>query len=494
MIFLFLGKVAAQYFASPHNFLISHSLISHVLATPLVLNATISSQQVYLDGSFQVTGTKFESCAAVFDMWQTGTGGAIFAQNGFLSMQECIFTRNVATYGGAVMTSETATTIFNTQFTENIAKSDVGALWSLAIEEQTSVPKYPLTLNRVNFTKNKATNYYGAACSNFTHPMIQFCHFQGNEAGLSVGALGLIGFATATVTDTDFQNNVCLAGGELACAALWIQGVQTQNIFSVRFDNTFFKSNSANGEQKDYIVTYGQVQLTFTGYTCFDIVSDRVFSSLKGEAVYDTQTIKYEVDNLEDCKADFPTETFTASDIFTPTKAPTNTKTDPSETHSSSESEPSESSSSSESMTSESESPTPSESQSQSPPPSSQEEESELNVPALAGSLLGLLLLIIIIIVIVCCCCKKGCCPCCGCCKLCCNCFKCCCCCNKRCCRRKKRKHPDTDIRAPMLVIPRDQQHDDSFVIFVNPQCGPQEIHESSDEDLRPDTHHQETL
>ena len=428
-------------------------------------------------------------------MWQTGTGGAIFAQNGFLSVQHCTFTRNVATYGGAVMMSQAVTTIVTSAFTENIAKSDAGALWSLAIEDQTLVQKYSLTLSRVNFTKNKATNYYGAACCNFTHTTIQFCHFQGNEAGLSVGALGLIGFATATVTSTDFQDNACLTGGELSCAALWVQGVQSQAIFNVRFDNTFFKSNTVNGQQKDYVVTYGPVHLTFTGYTCFDIVSDHVFSAVKGEAVYETQTIKYEVDNLEDCKADFPTETFTASDIFTPTKEPTSTKSYPSETHSSSEFDPSESISNSASMSSESESPSPSESESQSPSPSSEEEESELNVPALAGSLLGLLLLIIIIIIIVCCCCKKGCCPCCGCCKLCCNCFKCCCCCcNKRCCRRKKHKHPNTDIRAPMLVIPKDPKHDDSFVIFVNPQCGPQEIHESSDEDLRPDTHHQETL
>ena len=496
---LIIGELMASDFVKAHRYIIMDTFMSRILATPVVSNTTISSQQVFLDGTFQVTSTVFDSCAAVFDMWQTGTGGAIFVQNGYLTVKDCTFSKNVATYAGAVMTVNTPSTIYDSKFIENVATSDVGALWSLTIEDQMEMPRYYLTITGGNFTKNSAANHCGALCSNFTHPTVQYCHFHSNQAGLSAGALGLIGFASAIVTGTDFQDNSCKTDGEFASPAVWVQGALSRNTFTVNFENTFFKSNLVNGKQKAHVVTYEEVKLIFRGYTCFDVASDSAFSAVKGEAIYDTQTIKYDVDSMDECKAGFPTDTFTASDIFTPTKAPTSTKTNPSETHSPGESYPQTdppesqpSASSFESMTSESESP--SESQSQSTSPSEQEEESDLNVPALAGSLLGLLLLIIIIIVIVCCCCKKGCCPCCGCCKLCCNCFKCCCCCNKRCCRRKKRKHPDTDIRAPMLVVPRDPQHDDSFVIFVNPRCGPEDIHESSDEDLKPDIKHEETL
>ena len=161
LVALLLTESLSYDFARAGKYMITNTAISHFLATPLVLNATISTQQEYLDGSFQVTGTTFDSCAAVFDMWQTGTGGAIFAQNGFLSIQDCGFTNNAATYAGAVMTANTLTTIINSKFTGNVAKSDAGSIWSLAIEEDmTDSAKYKLTLNGGNFTKNKASMYY----------------------------------------------------------------------------------------------------------------------------------------------------------------------------------------------------------------------------------------------------------------------------------------------------------------------------------------------
>lgn len=483
---LMLQMSSSYIFSQEHKYSISSTLFGNMMARPMLFTM---SQRECVNGSFQIADTIFDSCASILELWQAGTGGAVFAQNADVTVERCAFNNNAAQYGGAMVTVGSSTTIMGSKFTGNTAISDVGALWSIVIEEQTSTPQNQLILQEGNFTNNRARDYYGAVCSNFTHPTIQYCHFDGNEAGLSAGALGLIGFGTAQVSTTDFQNNACLKENTFGCSAVWVQGTKSSSIFCAQFENAYFKNNLMDGVPKDYIVSYDRVNIEFRGYTCFDINHEFVFSYVIEEASYDTDSISYGIENLEECRGDTPTIPMTdpSTSHSQPDPDPESSSPAESESPSSLESDSEPQSSLESDLESFPDSDSESVSQSSSDPI---QEESELNIPALAGSLLGLLLLIIIIIII-CCCCKKRCCPCCGCCKGCCGCFKaCCCCCCRPCrCRRKKRKYQDSEIVVPMIGVVKGARHDDAFVIIHNPRCGCEDAQDSSDEDKKDDVH-----
>ena len=209
-----------------------------------------------------------------------------------LDMGHCTFSNNPSTYGGAMLAVNSIVTVIRSNCFGNISKIDVGSVWSLTLQEAGDSERYQMTVTGGDFTKNKASNYYSAMCCNFTHPLIQYCHFYGNEADLSVGGLGLLGYASAIVSDTDFQANTCLQNRGMACPAVWVQGAaQSEAVFSVHFENTLFVSNLVKWRQNAHIVTYEKVKLIFRSYNCFDVPETLAYTSVKGQASYDTETI-----------------------------------------------------------------------------------------------------------------------------------------------------------------------------------------------------------
>lgn len=212
-------------------------------------------------GTITITDSKFENNHA-------RQGGAIDIEGYTLNIENTEFIANEATVlGGAIHTSlGTVATISNSKFENNngyqggaiAAKGNSG---SLTIDDSefignevygTEMPgsstwssggaiwsDLAITVTDSNFTDNYA-EYNGGAIyiqpTTAANAVIDNCRFVDNSAGANYGALVYLGSATMTVSDSYFDNNnvngqpnaITLNGGKLALSGNTIEGISPE--------------------------------------------------------------------------------------------------------------------------------------------------------------------------------------------------------------------------------------------------------------------------
>ena len=156
---------------------------------------------------------------------------------GYVSIQDCIFQSNSATYGGAVWLylSTGNVNITNCTFQNNSAtNNDGGAVWLDGSKGTVSITNYTFENNSAIYEGGGALGLYGPS----GNVIITDCTFQNNNATDGGGAVKLVqSTGNISITNCTFHNNsATFAGG-----AVWLDG-STGN---VNITNCTFQINSA---------------------------------------------------------------------------------------------------------------------------------------------------------------------------------------------------------------------------------------------------------
>lgn len=459
-------------------------------------NAIVHSEYVTKDA--EINNTNFIGCTAFGILFNEATGAALFAAGSKIAIFNCKLNGNIAKYGGAVCAYDCILNISNSFFDLNKALNYSGALWSMAYEKDGATfpnAETKLYIFQTDFTNNMAKEFFGAVAANYTNPMIENCNFYNNTA-VEGGALGVICWYQANLYNVEMINNTCLNNG---CPALWIQGrteikYTAMNIYCT---NVIFINNTNFKDKLCAITYYGLVTLITQGYFCFDGLKDDLIKGYGGAIGENKDNVYfYNISSVKECRYLVPTQIFTQSIEFTQSNEFT-----PSQKFSSSKSftKTSDFTKSSEfsysnsfsltnqftesnlfscslsfeiptptlsptteettQQTTNKETPTSSQTQSSSPS-ENQEKKEKKHSPLNAGlgGLGGLLLLIVLVIIIYCLCRNKnkksGCCG----------------------CKKKEKVEVSLDIELKEepqpLYIPRDADWDSKFVIWPNPTYG----------------------
>ncbi|KAH0789446.1 hypothetical protein GPJ56_006658 [Histomonas meleagridis] len=444
-------------------------------------------------------------------MLNEGSGGALFIYNSNVKISQCVFEDNSALYAGAINGYKSSITIEECSFTNNEGINDIGSIWSMGEDPK----KHELHITNSNFTNNKA-NRFGAICSNYTNLMISNCLFEGNRGNEAVGALGIIGSESATISCTSFIGNTCgRSSFEVPSPTIWIQE-DKGNGFKLNLIGVCFFGNKEDNSILNGIAMYTQKQtqisLIYNEFVCFD--------GDKENFIMKTDKIVLEESGTEYMRSNQQTQNECIMEIYPPSETSTEEESSTSSSHETSESPSSSSESLTESSSSHEEistsssetsqtyseisssselssetsqasseessdsstgsssssSETSSEASSEESSESSSEESSEasseeassqasspaqnpdISLPLGLGMGLGLLLLLLLLLLL-CCCCKKRC----QCCKCCC---KCCCRCKRR---RKSQKISETNNYITEVFID-DKVDFDDYIIFNNPK------------------------
>lgn len=185
--------------------------INNLFDNLIVTYSTFVSNKAYLGGAIHSYGTLTLN-NNIFSSNVANEGGALVNLYGRASLKTDKFSYNVATGqgGGAIITSQNTMTVTDSTFTHNTSKQGGGAIHNCNL----ALPKSG-DLNVINciFTSNKATNDAGGAIKNGKGNLIVTnSKFIGNSA-ISAGAVVNLNGNAALKHDTFIGNVATLFGG-----------------------------------------------------------------------------------------------------------------------------------------------------------------------------------------------------------------------------------------------------------------------------------------
>lgn len=465
--------------------------------------------QILKSESVIILNTNFSKCTAIDSLFDNSAGGAIWTMNCTLTIQGCNFQSNIAQYASCLCTYGCTTFIFDSEFIDSSAIKDVGAIWSMGSDKESR--ECTLTINNTYFRNNRAGRYVGAVASNMSNPSITNCEFTNNSAKSAVGACAIVFSSFFILDSVKFIDNRSEEKFEgTTSPALFLQSSQPNANQEIIFQNCYFHNNVGSDSVTHGMTLLGSILFSKFEYICFDADENNAIEDIDNQNTISDAIIRYNIQSYEQCQAAFETASFSKSNSFLPssifsktekfsatsdfsessqfsntksfsrssifTRSLSFTRT-PSFTNSqtfsgssgftksetfysfldfieSSEYVPNPSDISMSSLES---SETPSEEPSETPTEESTDSEEEieemekpnLDIPALGGGLGGLLLLLLLLLIILCCCRKKnrggGCCA-----------------------RTKKTKETKT-VFVQDLILPRSPDDEQSFQVYPNP-------------------------
>lgn len=189
-------------------------------------NITLLNIKIVTDNQFaslSATNTVFKDSGD-----ENSKGGAIYSQySGSITLTNCSFYNNFASYGGAIYMSKGSICIYNSTFEDN------SAIYGGAI----FVNENLLEIYNSTFKNNVALMSGGAITSSYRSTLIinNDSSFYKNKASFEGGAIYSI-YASSSIFKSSFENNSAAAGG-----ALFID-----NSTSVNISGNEFKNNSAS--------------------------------------------------------------------------------------------------------------------------------------------------------------------------------------------------------------------------------------------------------
>ena len=150
---------------------------------------------------YYVSPCSVDSCQFVSNT-ASEDGGAVYANLTSLTLSNCGFGDNHATYGGAAHIYESPAAVTSCTFLEN------GALSAGAIRILGSTPSFTDCM----FLSNTGTDYGGAVMvQSYAAPVFEDCLFYDNRAGIDSGALSLVS-AGGSITGCTFAGNAAPLG------------------------------------------------------------------------------------------------------------------------------------------------------------------------------------------------------------------------------------------------------------------------------------------
>jgi hypothetical protein len=241
----------------------------------------------------KITGLSIIDCNA----GSGGIGGAI-GNGGYLTVNNCVFSGNVAGSGGAIYNSGpefstpgTSLTLNHDTFSNNradgSATNDVGyggAIDNLAGVVDTSLPySFPVIINTCVFTGNTAE--YGGAVSNTIGQMtISDSTFEGNQAtGRSDSSGGAItnnfdSVEFSTSQPSQFGNNLtiedCTISGNTATGStstaggIWSDDLSEEGSQKLSLINTILAGNTAGSDPDIHYTTENQLHDSISASYC----------------------------------------------------------------------------------------------------------------------------------------------------------------------------------------------------------------------------------
>ena len=188
-------------------------------------NITLINLKIVTDNRFislSATNTVFKDCGD-----DNSNGGAIYSQySGSMTLTNCSFYNNSASYGGAIYMSQGSLYIYNSTFEDNSAVYG-GAIF---------VNENLLEIYNSTFKNNVALMSGGAITSLYGSSLINNnSSFYKNKAGFEGGAIYSV-YGSSSIFKSSFENNSASAGG-----ALFIDNTANLNI-----SGNEFKNNSAS--------------------------------------------------------------------------------------------------------------------------------------------------------------------------------------------------------------------------------------------------------
>jgi predicted outer membrane repeat protein len=173
----------------------------------------------------------------------SNSGGAISGSNKNVSITNCIFTNNSASYGGTISDIDTIT---NSIFDNNTASSGGGAIFSAnAINNSTFTNNSASnggavyggsTIINSTFTNNITSGNGGAVYSNSSDTIITNSTFTNNSAEKGGGVYG-----SSTITNCVFTNNSASYGGAIYSSSY---GTITNSTFTNNIGGAIFGSST----------------------------------------------------------------------------------------------------------------------------------------------------------------------------------------------------------------------------------------------------------
>ena len=196
-----------------------------------------------IDSSLSMRNCIIQDCSAYsFHQGSTSWGGAIYAANGNLILEDCKFLRNEAGRvvgggtGGGMYLVEIQTTLVSCDFIANSAgqagaidlnqggltASNCSFIGNLALVEPggnvgaiSASHSDPFIVEQSNFIDNRAALHSGAIqFGRYNLAIISNCHFENNQAGLNGGSLSIVPLvgSSTTISNTTFVNSQALEG------------------------------------------------------------------------------------------------------------------------------------------------------------------------------------------------------------------------------------------------------------------------------------------
>jgi predicted outer membrane repeat protein len=209
-------------------------------------------------------------------------GGAIFNDNGNLNLESTTFNSNTAKNGGAI-SNHGRLTINNSIFTHNVAEKG-GAIYSLGSN---------LNIAYSTFNDNLATGYGGAIAIHNTGIInISNCNFSRNKATNRDGGGAIANFyGTTTITNSNFYSNIAAVGGailnysaNLVLIKDYFSGNKASNAGAVRNykgnitvkDSTFQGNESSNAYSNNTVLSSGGAGI-YNDNTQFAVSSTNIY-------------------------------------------------------------------------------------------------------------------------------------------------------------------------------------------------------------------------
>jgi predicted outer membrane repeat protein len=243
------------------------ALAAHIILSGDTNGEGTGDVRVFYNNDFSVTvtlkGLTITKGYAVND-W----GGGIYSY-GALTVIDCTFTDNTATYDGGGIASASSLTVTNSIFSNNAALTQGGGAISVGSSQPVT-----LTVTSSTFTSNSASTGGAIDASGSTTLVVSDSTFSGNTASVS-GAINIAG--SGTVTNSTFSNNSAsvsyMGGGIGSSTALTVvnstfsgnsagQGGGIHNAASgtLTVINSTFSGNSAS--QGGGIFSWGTLNLS----------------------------------------------------------------------------------------------------------------------------------------------------------------------------------------------------------------------------------------
>ena len=175
-----------------------------------------------------------------------GIGGAVYIHSSIITVQQCLFKKNTATYGGGAINIQKARGSFvNCTFDRNsvknrLQKSNYGG--AISVADNSHLPMY-----QCSFKDNTATGIGGATYIQKSQSLFESCIFERNKVNIlnqdiRGGAISAIGAGTnITMKQCLFKENTATYSG----GAVYIQ--ESQSLF----ESCIFERNKVNSLNED---------------------------------------------------------------------------------------------------------------------------------------------------------------------------------------------------------------------------------------------------